>query len=300
MPIWVLIAVIAGGPVLLILGALLAYAAWLAKSASEVERVPVLGHPSEHDLQHEVIIFKAADNVALCGWYIPAADDRACVILVQGEEHHRNSPGIRALELARDLTARGFSVFMFDLRARGESGGRHASAGNQELVDVMAALACVRARGIPPERTALHGFSLGAGLAILAAARESRLGALVCDSPFKDLLDDYQNLRLWGVPVPARLVVPVVRFMGRVLYHSDAGAVRPIKAAGSLRLPVLFIHGQQDEVVPPGDSEALYTACGSARKELWLVPGAAHVSSYAVLRKAYVDRVAAFLESLRA
>jgi fermentation-respiration switch protein FrsA (DUF1100 family) len=213
--------------------------------------------------------------------------------MVQGEEHHRNSPGIGALQLAGALAARGFSVLLFDLRGRGESGGRRASAGNQELLDVLAALHFVRTSGTPLERVALLGFSLGAGLSILAAARHPSLGALVCDSAFKDLLDDYQGLRM-----PAWALVPAVRVTGRILYNSDPGAIRPIKVIGSIRTPALFIHGMLDTVVSPDNTEALYTACGSARKELWLVPNAGHVQSYHAAGEAYVERVTTFLSGV--
>lgn len=275
--------------------ALLAISISLARSSTDVTRVPVQGHPSDHDLPHEDVAFRSSDGVELRGWYVAFADDRTNVILVQGEEHHRNAPGIRALELARDLAARGFGVLMFDLRARGESGGRRASAGNLEHLDVQAAIGFVNGRGVPLERIALVGFSLGAGLAIVAAAKSPNLAAIVCDSPFKDLLDDYRNVRVRGIPVPSWPLIPMVRLAGRILYESDVGAVRPIVAARQLRVPALFIHGELDTVILPEESRALYEACPGPDKELWIVPGAGHVNSFAKLRAVYADRVAAFL-----
>ena len=80
------------------------------------------GHPTELGLEYEDVTFPSRrDKVPLRGWYLPAAGDDRCIILVAGEEHHRNSPGIRALALGGDLVAQGFNVLLFDFRGRGES-----------------------------------------------------------------------------------------------------------------------------------------------------------------------------------
>lgn len=295
MPAWAAAGLVVGALMAMAAVAVIGIAFAMARASTRVERVPVQGHPQDLDLPHEDVVFESGDGTELRGWYVSFAADRQNVILVQGEEHHRNAPGIRALELARDLTGRGFSVLMFDLRARGESGGRRASAGNLELLDVEAAISFVNQRGVPFERIALFGFSLGAGLAILAAARQPRLGAIVCDSPFKDLLDDYREVRAAGVPIPSWLLIPAVRLVGRLIYRSDPGELRPILAASHVKTPALVIHGERDDVLPPSDAEALYDACASPMKELWIVPGASHVNSFTQAGTGYTDTVAAFL-----
>jgi len=54
-----------------------------------------------------------------------------------------------------------------------------------------------------------------------------------------------------------------------------------IAKIGSIRMPVLFIHGLADEVIPAAMSERLHGAA-PAPKSLLLVPGAGH-SSIAVV-----------------
>lgn len=293
MSLWAIVAVVAS-PLAIGLMCLAGYAVRLAWWTTQVTRLPVFDHPDNHSVGFEDVAFPSRDGLALRGWYLPSQDDRRCVIFVQGEEHHRNSPGIRALELARDLVARGHSVFLFDLRGRGESAGHRGSAGNQELRDVLGAIDCVRTRGLPAERIALLGFSLGAGLALYAARREPSIGAIICDSCFKDLLDDYRAMRLWGVPLPRWLLAPLVGMAGRLLYDSDPGAMRPITIVHRLRPPLMLVHGEADDVVAPNDSLALHER--APRSILWLVPGARHVESYLTTRQEYVDRLASFLE----
>ena len=95
---------------------------------------------------------------------------------------------------------RRFSVLLFDLRARGESGGNRSSKGDREQWDLLGAIDYVEARGIPVEHIGLLGFSLGAGVAILAAAQEPRIPAIVSDSGFTDYVSDIRliHTNAWG------------------------------------------------------------------------------------------------------
>ena len=112
------------GLVFLILLAMIAYGSWIAHKMTVMERVSLIDHPSRLGLVCEDVKFLSrGDGVPLSGWYLPAAQDDRCVILIQGTHHHRNDPQIRALRLGRDLVEGGFSVLLFDFRARGESGG---------------------------------------------------------------------------------------------------------------------------------------------------------------------------------
>ena len=90
--------------------------------------------------------------------------------------------------MANDLLNRGFSVLIFDSRARGESGGVRSSEGNPEQWGVFGAIEYVQSRCIPVKRIGLLGFSLRAGVAILVAAQEPRIPAVVSDSVFLDYM----------------------------------------------------------------------------------------------------------------
>ena len=100
--------------------AMLAYGAWVAHKLTMQERMPVSGHPFQLGLHWEDVAFHGrGDEVPLAGWYLPTPGDGRCIILIQGTDHHRNDPAIQALQLGRDLVDQRFSVFLFDLRARG-------------------------------------------------------------------------------------------------------------------------------------------------------------------------------------
>ena len=103
--------------------------------------MPLSGHPLQFRLHWEdVAFFSLGDEVPLAGWYLPAPGDCRCIILIQGTGQHRNGPAIQALQLGRDLVDRRFSVFLFDSRARGESGRSRSSERDREQWDLLGAI----------------------------------------------------------------------------------------------------------------------------------------------------------------
>ena len=286
-----------GGLALLALLIIFGIATWVAHHLTLVKRLPVQGHPSQFGLAYEDVVFPSRkDQVPLRGWYLPTAQDQRCVILVQGQEHHRNSPGIRALSLGADLVQRGFSVLLFDFRGRGESGGKRDSHGDRERWDVLGAIDYVQSRGIPPERTGLVGFSLGAAVAILVAAREPRIPAVVSDSGFLDSMTYLKRMPFYWFFLPSWFAVPIA-LAGRWFFGADFSQVRPIKVVGRLApRPVFFIHGETDQVVPPEETEALFRASNNPANQLWIVPGAGHVRCYSSRPEEYAGKVADFFQ----
>lgn len=156
---------------------------YLADDLTRCRRRRVQGSPADLGLRYEEAQFLTADRLTLRGWFLESPGARAVVVLVHDLEATRTDVDRRLLDLARDYVRRGYSVFTFDLRGHGESGGTRDTLGRDEKLDVAAAVACVRRRaaGVP---VILHGFGFGAAVALAAAANRTEVTAVVADTAF--------------------------------------------------------------------------------------------------------------------
>lgn len=269
------------------------YVGW---NLSHAERRPLDSDPSRVGLAYENIEFVSAeDDVRLSGWFLPADDSAATVIMAHGFRSNRLQPSVPALNLAASLVYGGFNVLMFDFRNSGESGGDVTTLGYHEVKDVLGAVAWLK--GERPETAqaiGLIGFSMGAVTATLAAAREPEIGVIVLDSPFADLRPYLrENMPFWtGLPnVPFTWTIMAIL---PPLIDLDMDAVSPLQVMPTLTQPVLIIHTTEDDAIPAGNSEQLAAVGNPDRTQLWIVPGTKHVGAREVNPVAYDERVIDF------
>ena len=289
-----------GLPIVLLLVAFYGYVSYsMASGVTKLDRSALEGHPTEYGLPYENVTFSPRGNewsdIVLRGWLIEKERDELTIILVHGL--NRNRTGDNALELARRLFDRGFNVLLFDIRGHGESDGDRLSAGYFEKWDVLGAYDFLVQRGASPGEIGLLGWSLGGATALLAAAEETAIKAVVADSSFADVHDliAQETARAtvfpqWVVPV----FIPGMKIISRVLYGIDVGAVVPERAAGILGYPILVIHGEADERVPAEQSVRIH-ASAAVGSELWLSPGSEHADAVVDAPDEYVERVDAYL-----
>ncbi|GAB4214740.1 MAG: alpha/beta hydrolase [Roseiflexaceae bacterium] len=238
----------------------------------------------------EEIALTTADGVRLSGWWLPRP---GCERVVVGLAGHR-SPKSDLLGIGSGLWRAGNNVLLFDWRSRGQSDVAQHSLAYYELRDAEAAVAYALGR-VPNARLGLVGFSMGASIALLLAARMPEVRAVVADSPFAGIAEVIAHGAA-RYRLPARLVVPMADLLTNWRFGYRFGAIRPIEVVGSLSpRPLLIIHGADDTLIPLEHARLLYAAAGQP-KELWVVERAEHCGAYFDDRQTYVRRVSAFFE----
>lgn len=211
--------------------------------------------PAHHDLPGEEVQFPSRDGLLLGGWWIPAAGDaRGTVVMCPGQNGSLDKDIPQAVPLQRA----GFNVLLFDFRAHGRSQGGLVTLGALEQADLFGALDYLEGeRGVG--RAGVLGFSMGAGVALLVAAQDARVAALVVDGAFPrlaGLLHGY--LRLRGVPGPlAGGFARVVLWVAALRAGYEIARANPIALADRIRAPALFVHGERDPFVRTDEVRAL-------------------------------------------
>lgn len=196
-----------------------------------------LDGPASYGLDFEDIRFQAADGVALRAWY--RAPHPGYPLLVY---FHGNAGNLaNRAHVYQTLAGAGYGVFALSYRGYGGSGGVPGEAGF--YADGRAAIAYARDElNIPVSQMVAYGESIGTGVATQMAG-EFDLAALVLWAPFTSLENRAAEIYPW---LPVRLLLKD-RF-------DSIGKI------GSLRMPVLIMHGEQDNIIPPEHGKALLAA----------------------------------------
>lgn len=267
-------------------------ALYLANCFTRSPRRRVRGTPADDGLRYEEVQFHSADRVTLRGWFIESPGARAVVAIVHDGDSTRADPERGLLSLQREYVRRGFHVLAFDLRGRGESSGTRDLLGGPELLDVVAAVTYVGRRA-PNLPVLLHGFGLGASLALAAAAAESPVAAVIADSPLAFMRDQLR----YRYPRVPRYILALSYLLARRLFGADVDALDPMAAVvRAERVPVLFVCSEQDERVPYSHTLNLVAASLSQQHEVWVASEAGHCEAFVRHPEEYLRRAISFIE----
>ena len=224
--------------------------------------------PADLGMPFETTVVRSGD-LTLPAWFIPAGDGAPGpgVVLVHGWESGRD----RTLPMAVFLNAAGFHCLTFDIRGHGANPAEvdPISAGEFGL-DALAGFRAILDR---PEVTVagISGHSMGAIGAILAAAADDRVAAVVATSaPSDPYRLTRQTFRLARLPIPNVLAYPLAWLTTHVYVRPRRHVVREIDASRAIARyagPILLAHGSDDVVVPPSHLERLARAATTARAE---------------------------------
>jgi uncharacterized protein len=266
------------------------------------KRNPPTVDPAAVGLPFESVRVPAGD-LELPGWFIPAAGSARGpgVALVHGWESARD----RTLPMALFLHAAGFHCLTIDVRAHGTNPPESLPMSAGEFgVDALAAYRALVARDEVTE-AAIAGHSMGAIGAILAAAAEPRVAAVVATSgPADPYRLTRQTFRLARLPIPDPIAYPLAWLTTRVYLKPRGHIVADVSATAAIaryRGPIVLAHGNLDQVVPFTHLGRLAAAARRSRAddpeaapvETLVVQGGQH--SWLYEDAAYRSAVASFL-----
>ena len=240
--------------------------------------------PAEYQLPFEDVYVDVNDgngkNERIHAWWIPAGNplDRCLIYL------HGSALNIEAnITHARRFHHMGFSVFLVSYRGYGKSDGTFPTEG-QVYSDAQAAWTyLVEQKGIDPEAIFIYGHSLGGAVAIQLALNNPAAGGLIVEAAFTSIADMARR-------IPKYRIFPI-----DLIVHERFDSIEKV---GQLQIPVLYIHGTDDKLVPSEMSRELYKRTASSR-QLKLIPGGGHNNSAVVGGDEYLQAVKNFIDFAR-
>lgn len=213
----------------------------------------------------ESVYATTADGLKLFARFYKTEGASVTVICMHGY----SSEGIR--DFANVLPyyfSKGFNVLLPDERAHGASEGNYTGLGILEVNDLVVWVA--EANKLAPEtHIYIHGISSGATAALLYSAKNlpSNVKGIIEDSGYTRLWDVlcYQIKQIYRLtPFPILHIAELFarRFI-KTGFHRDS-ALEAVKQSG---VPILFIHGAKDLLMPIFMCEAMYSACTSPKSK---------------------------------
>jgi uncharacterized protein len=230
--------------------------------------------PHQVGLEFEDLFFTARDGVRLNGWFIPHREARSTLVWFHG---NAGNIGHRVDNIKLLHEKAKVNIFIFDYRGYGRSEGRPSEEGT--YLDGKAAVEWVQNKlaAQAGQKVILFGRSLGAAVATEMATRVKSQG-LILESPFI------------SVPEMARVLFPYLP-IGPLL-KTQYDVRERIK---NIRVPLLVLHGDRDEIVPFEHGRAVFAAAPEPKK-FFAIAGAAHNDTYLTGGEAYYRELKQFID----
>lgn len=192
--------------------------------------------PENIGLAAEDVFVKTEDGIKLHGWFLPAQNSEACLLLFHG---NADNISIR-LPMAKAWVNRSVSVLLLDYRGYGKSEGNIHSSSDL-IKDAKAGLDWLKnTKHYSPSHIVLYGESIGSVPAVELAGQEA-FKAVILEAPFTSLKD--MAKLLYGM-------APDFILKGFEMNNEEKIA--------HLKCPVLILQGTEDEVVPPSMGQRLF------------------------------------------
>ena len=228
--------------------------------------------PQEFGLNYDDVYFSSSNGSKLNGLFFPADRAKVTLILFHGNAENVGDR-LDYIKILHDLSV---NVFSFDYQGYGKSEGKPLE--NRTYDDGLAAYNYVKSRvDVEENYIAFLGRSLGGAVAIELAAKVNCY-RLIVDGTFSSIKD---MAKAMFPSIPLHLLIPDK--------YNNA------KRISKLYVPLLIIHGTEDETVPYSQSELLYKAANEP-KEFYKITDAGHNDTYLVGGQTYFNKIKDFLD----
>lgn len=232
--------------------------------------------PQEYNLDYQDV-WLDIEQEKIHGWWIPTSDSSAPVLLYF---HGNGSNNGDLVDIAAMFHQLGLSVLLIDYRGYGKSSPTFPNE-TRVYQDAIAAWDYLTGdRNIDPQNIFVYGHSLGGAIAIDLAIKHPQMAGLITEGTFTSIRDMAALDKFFRV-FPLDWII-----------NQHFNSITKIK---SLKVPLLIIHGNRDELIPMSMAEQLY-ANAPQSKQLVTIAEANHNNLPQVGGSEYFSNLKQFIE----
>ena len=252
-----------------------------------IEQVEIM---SEDGYRLKGVLMQASGDAAEAGQ--KSADPHRWVVLLHGYTGSKEM----MYGYAYWYWTHGYSVLAPDFRCQGESEGDYIGLGATDSKDLEGWIDLILERE-PEAEIVLHGLSMGASTALMYCGQENvpdNIKAVISDCAYTDAYSMFREKIGSWFHLPAFPIVDSAELMIRLRAGYDLKETSPLKAVSTSSVPTLFIHGEEDRMIPVSMCRELYDAA-ACEKEIMIVEGAGHAQAADKDPARYFEEVEKFL-----
>ena len=191
----------------------------------------------------------------------------------------------------------GRNVMLIEQRASGNSDGHVISFGINERRDCHSWVRFAIEHFGDDVKLIIGGVSMGAATVMMAAGDPlpKNVICVLADCGYTSPEEIIKKV-VRDMHLPVAPLYPFIKLGARIFGKFDLEQTSSMEAMKRCTLPVVFVHGDNDDFVPYEMSVSLYEACASDKKTLITIKGAGHGLAFPVDKDGYVGQLAQIKE----
>lgn len=240
------------------------------------------------------VYIKSFDGLRLYGALLENYSDKI-VICVHG---FTGSGKKDFASLAQAYYKNGYNVLLVDNRAHGQSEGKYVGFGVLDRLDLRNWVKYVINRFGSNVQVFLHGISMGAATVLMASSiMPKNVRGIIADCGFTSVYEIFEYVLKRDYHLPKFPIIYLTNIMSKIRAGYGYKDVNTTAEIARSDIPILFIHGENDEFVPLWMTMKNYSHC-KAYKELFIVRESEHAESHYIDKKGYEKRILTFIEKI--
>lgn len=191
----------------------------------------------------------------------------------------------------------GYNVLLPALRRHGRSGGNKAQMGWLDRFDLEMWITTAHSM-FEDSLVVVHGLSMGGAAAMMVCGENlpGYVRGVIDDCGYSTVWDLFSKQLKDVYHLPVFPVLYIAEDICDIKYGWTYKEASSVDQVADCALPMFFIHGDSDQIVPVELVHKLYDSKVEGYKELWIVPGTTHAMAFDNYPDEYVCRVRTFLK----